>query len=276
MRAGPLSDPKVVELLNSYFVSVYTSNEDYGNDGSASAAEKKERNRIWRAALDAKKSSGTVHVYLLDAKGNSLDSMHVANAADSKKLIPMLEKVVAELKTRAGKPVLSPAPQSTGPKVSKGEAKLHVVARGFNKGSWREFPGENWVVLESNDLAAIGTPDQDKPLKQWDVPKATAAKVLTHFYPQTENNNADPKRIESLSMTVRALSRDGGNSVLRIDGSVTLKHSFYPGRDDGQRAKSKFVGYAIWGPTGPVELKLVTTEATYGKEGFGVAVRLVK
>ncbi|HJZ94335.1 MAG TPA: hypothetical protein VKE40_25955 [Gemmataceae bacterium] len=276
MRAGPLSDPKVVGLLNSYFVPVYTSNEDYEKDGSASAAEKKERNRIWRAALDAKKSSGTVHVYLLDSKGTYLDSMHVANAADSKKLIPMLEAVVAQLKTPAGKPVLPPAPQSTGPKVAKDEVKLHVVARGFNKGSWREFPGENWVVLDAKDLAAIGTPDQDKPLKLWDVPKATAAKVLTYFYPQTENNNADPKRIESLAMTVCPLTRDGAKAVLRIDGSVTLKHNFYPRREDGQRAEAKFVGYAIWSATGPEELKLVTTEATYGKEGFGVAVRLVK
>ena len=91
MRAGPLADEQVIKLLNSCFVPVYISNEDYNSDGSASEAEKKERNRIWHEATMKKLSSGTVHVYLLTPAGEVFDSMHVAEASGTPKLLAMLE-----------------------------------------------------------------------------------------------------------------------------------------------------------------------------------------
>src|SRR5215471_12283012 len=98
MRAGPLSNTKVVSLLNRYFVPVYAVNEDYRKGGSAPAAEKAEYMRIYRAALKAKLSTGTVHVYILDPDGKPIDSRHVAKASNVYTLVDLLESTVKKLK----------------------------------------------------------------------------------------------------------------------------------------------------------------------------------
>ena len=50
MRAGPLSDEKVIRLLNAYFVPVYVSNEEYRDDGTASPEERKVYTQIYHEA----------------------------------------------------------------------------------------------------------------------------------------------------------------------------------------------------------------------------------
>ncbi len=81
MRAGPLSKPEVIKLLNAYFVPVYAVNEDYRAVGPQPAEERREFTRIYREALDGKMSAGTVHVYLTSPDGKVIDSMHVAEVA---------------------------------------------------------------------------------------------------------------------------------------------------------------------------------------------------
>jgi hypothetical protein len=66
MRAGPLSSPEVIDLLNGAFVPVFAVNEDYRDDGPAPADDKAEYRRIYREALDAGLSAGTVHAYVVD------------------------------------------------------------------------------------------------------------------------------------------------------------------------------------------------------------------
>src|SRR5918995_4215797 len=98
MRAGPLSSARVVSLLNRYFVPVYVSNEDLA-DGTAPAAEKAERDRIYREAQKAGLSTGTVHVYVLTPEGgHPIDSLHVATAAQTDRLIALLGRTVERLK----------------------------------------------------------------------------------------------------------------------------------------------------------------------------------
>ena len=46
MRAGPLSDGKVIALLNRFFVPVYLSIDDYATGGGAPAADKAALKRI--------------------------------------------------------------------------------------------------------------------------------------------------------------------------------------------------------------------------------------
>ena len=46
MRASSLSSAKVIDLLNSYFVSVFLRNQDFADGGAASAEEKSEKARI--------------------------------------------------------------------------------------------------------------------------------------------------------------------------------------------------------------------------------------
>src|SRR5829696_4666911 len=102
MRAGPLSRTDVSQLLNSHFVPVYTSNEDYRDDGSATPEERAAYQKIYRAALDAKLSTGTVHAYVLTPDGQPVDSLHVAEAARGDNLLQMLRRTVERHKAPAG------------------------------------------------------------------------------------------------------------------------------------------------------------------------------
>ena len=82
MRAGPLSSPRVIDLLNTCFVPIFAVNEDYRDNGPAPKEEKAEYQRIYHEALDARLSAGTVHAYVVDTAGHPIDSLHVADALE--------------------------------------------------------------------------------------------------------------------------------------------------------------------------------------------------
>src|SRR5438132_1220262 len=88
MRAGPLSDAKVIALLNRAFVCVYTVNEDYvGKKATAPPEERKELQRIHQEGHKKKLSVGTVHAYVLTPDGHTHDSLHVASAARTERVL---------------------------------------------------------------------------------------------------------------------------------------------------------------------------------------------
>ena len=97
--------------------------------------------------------------------------------------------------------------------------------------------------------------------------------MLTYFYPQTENNDANPGRIEKQSLTAKVLSAEGGVVTARVDGTLRMQHVFYPGRKDPQPVDATLVGVLTFGKGRTPELQLVTTGATHGKRPFKVAVR---
>src|SRR5438067_13230290 len=109
MRAGPLSNRRVIELLNSHFVPVYTSNDEVLGDTHSAKKEQAERDRVYRAFLDAKLPAGSVHVYVLSPDAKPLGSIHVAHAGDLDKATGkdrtqlLLEKTVADLSVAQGK-----------------------------------------------------------------------------------------------------------------------------------------------------------------------------
>jgi hypothetical protein len=284
MRAGPLSDPRVIALLNGRFIPVFVTNEDYDEDGPAPPDERAARNRIWREALDKDLSSGTVHAYVLapdDAR--VVASMHVAEAAVTEKLLPMLVRAADELQAPTGEPIVPPKAQSDPPESGRDALVLHLVARGFNEGSWREFPGENWIVLDLDQQAAFTPAGEAGVGRSWAIDRLAAEKILTHFYPQTENNSITRNHeIDRLELTGRVISVEAGIARARLEGTVRIAHAFYPGRPDGQYAEAAVVGYVDFDPAGRRirALKLVTDEASYGgdtrREGFGVAARSVE
>jgi len=97
MRAGPLSNSKIIALLNRSFVPVYAVNEDYAPKGPAPAEEKAERERIFKEGYEHHWSVGTVHVYVLRPDGHLFGTLHVAEAAHGENLLALLEKAVGEL-----------------------------------------------------------------------------------------------------------------------------------------------------------------------------------
>jgi hypothetical protein len=283
----------VISLINSYFVPVYVSNEDYNKDGSAPADEKAEKLRIYREALNAKLSAGTVHVYILNPDGHCIDSQHVATASKVDQLTRMLERNIDSLKTPAGQPLVKPVPQSLPCAGDPESIRLHLVARNLQRqgddyvvpqvtlgttksGNWGAYPGENWVELNKGAWSRF-LPAGDVQLgRTWDIDKETAAKLFNYFYPSTENNDIKKNRIDEQSLRASVLSVQDGTVTARLDGRLKMKHPFYH-KDHGNVVEATVVGVLVFQPrTQRIQsLDLVTTHATYAQRPFGVAVRVV-
>lgn len=166
MRAGPLSNNEVIQLLNTAFAPVFISNEDYDEDGPAPPEERAERDRIWREAREAGLSSGTVHAYVLAPHGRVVDSLHVAEAAKVERTREMLQRAIVRFRPQRGKPLFPLRTQSPAPEKPEGGLVLHLFARYLEhagdglapladtglgqtvNASWQAYPAENWIVLE--------------------------------------------------------------------------------------------------------------------------------
>src|SRR5262245_52512382 len=275
MRAGPLSNSRVIALLNSSFVPVYTVNEDYSPKGSAPAEEKSERDRIFKEGYAQKRSVGSVHVYVLRPDGQFFDSIHVAQAANSEKLLALLNTAVAELKPISGQPVVPPAPQSRRPDCDRDALTLHLVARSLDgRGAWSEFPVEDWIVFSGAEVKKLLAAEKFTVGATWSVDKDIATKVLTHFYPATENNDVAKNKFEQLSLRATVVSVRDGVARARLEGEMKMEHWFYH-KPDGKSVEATVVGYFDFEVTTKEvrSLRLVTDEATYGGGKFGIGVQ---
>jgi hypothetical protein len=267
-------------------VPVYVSNEDYSGKGGVSPEERKAYEKIYHEALREKRSAGSVCVYLVGPDGKGLASMIVSTAAQKGKLQPLLDDIVKKLGTKEGKPLVEPKPQSVPPKTEEGDTVLHLVSRSDHRGSWGEFPAENWIVLKPADVAKLlPTPEDVRAGVTFDPDNATAGKILTYFYPQTETcdftndavtNGSYHHKLEEAVIHGKVLSAKDGIVRARLDGTVKIKHSFYPGRDDDRRVNARFVGYADYeAKTRKLRsFQIVTESATYSPHPFAVAVAM--
>ncbi len=297
MRAGPLSDAKVIELLNAYFVPVYVSNDEVPGDADAVKAEKAERDRVLRAFLSAHMSAGSVHVYVLTPDGKPVGSIHVAHAGDKDpdtgktRTQLLLEKAVAELKPEKGRPVVKPAAQSVAPKAPADALVLHLTARKLaGKGSWNQFPAEDWIVLEPAPWRQLLPAGDVKVGSSWEVGKEAAAPILTRFFPQTEvctakesqllsATGAYKHRLEEGSLKGTVIAVEKGVVRARLDGRSKVLHEFYPNRRNPPTVSTAdVVGYLEFDAAARQvrRLRLVTDGGKFETVGLGVAVRSVE
>jgi hypothetical protein len=249
-------------------------------------------------------SVGSVHAYVLDSTGKPLDSLHVAEAKPEK-VIAMLEKQITALKVQKGKPVAKLAPQSVPPKADADSLVLHLTARylvakndprarkdidddfvplkttlGTEKsGGWHSLPSEDWLVFKEAQWRKLLP---EKPLAvgaSWDIDKDTATQMLTRFYPTTENNDLSTNRIDEQSLKGTVISVKDGVVRARLEGTLKMKHTFYPRREDKNMVEATLVGYVEFHQDKPriKALRLVTDTASYGgaQQHFGAALRLV-
>jgi hypothetical protein len=278
MRAGPLSDSNVIEVLNRSFVPVYAVNEDYAPNGSAPAEEKAERQRIFKEGYQRKWSVGSVHVYVLRPSGELFGTLHVAEAARATNLLALLNRAVTELNTVSGPPLVTPAPQSCQPVSEPDSLALHLVARSLDgRGAWAEFPVENWIVLSRAEQEKLLAPAQFHAATSWTLEPQLTMKLLTHFYPATENNDVSKNKFARLSLKCTVVSIHDGMARARVEGDLKMEHSFYH-KPDGKFVEASVVGFVDFDPAQKTirSLRLVTDEATYGGGKFAVALRSVE
>ena len=284
MRGGSLSHDKVIRLLNGYFVPVYISHDAHEN-GDAPEADKKEWQRIYHEANAKLKRSGSVHVYILAPRGGEvIESIDIGTATDPDKLLARLEPVVRKLKTVEGKPVVKPEPQSSPPKSAAGSLVLHLVARS-SKGTWNEFPVENWTVLDRGEVVKL-LPERDvKVGDSWELDKAITARFLKDFLPNGFNYASyHAVTIGEQSLRATVVSTENGVTRARLEGKLRLKHKTLnfrtnPPTDAEESAVMPLEGYLEFDP-GKRQLRairLLADRATArdGAVEYAVALRSI-
>src|SRR5262249_27924480 len=274
MRTGPFSSTEVIKRLNASFVPVYAVNEDYRAGGAAPKEEQAEYNRIYREALEKKFSTGTVHVYVLNPKGEVIGTRHVAEAAKTKKLIVFLDEMLTTLGTKPGKPIVEPKAQSAPPRHHKGSLVLHLAARGLGGGGSWDGTAENWVVYTPDEAKAVLPSGAVEAGTRWDLDPKLAARLLIHVYPVTENNDPKKNEIREQALAAKVIEVKDGFALARVDGRLVMRHDFYH-KSDGNAVETGLLGYLEFEPaSGKIRsFRLVTDGATYGGGKFGVAVR---
>ena len=314
MRASSLSNAKIIDLLNRYFVPVTVDGVFVQFNASVPAEEKKayqavfqklnQLNKDNRAAGIPTLSVGVVHAYILAPDGRPMDSLHVAEAKPDQ-LAKMLQHAVAALKTPAGKPLVQPCRQSAPPKADTDSLTMHLTARylaprsqpGTRKdvegefvplkpalgqersGQWDALPAEDWIVLKKAEWTKLLPAGKVDIGSVWDLDKDTAAQFLVRFYPTTENNDLSKNRIDQQTLKATVVSLPDGKVRARIEGELKMKHTFYTDREDKNVVEARFIGYLDFeaDPQRILTLRLVTDRAMYGGETkrFGAALKSV-
>jgi len=298
MRAGPLSNRQVIELLNGYFVPVYTSNDFISGDPGLRKEEQHERERVYRAFLEAKLSAGSVHVYVLSPDAIPLGSIHVGEAGekdpatDKDRTQSLLEKTIRDLKTVKDEPLVAPRPQSEPPKAAEDTLVLHLTARTISEkgqGSWNEFPAEDWIVLAADQWKKLLPPGPVHVGDSWNIDSDVSAPILTRFFPQTECCTAKDSellsatgkykhRLEEQSLRGTVIAVEANKVMARLDGRSKVLHQFYPNHDYPPTVSTaKIVGYLIFDPAKhKIEsLRMISEGGRFDKMDMGVAVRSV-
>jgi hypothetical protein len=274
MRTGPFSTPAVIDRLNASFVPVYAVNEDYADAGPAPKEEKAEYQRIYREALGKKFSAGTVHVYVLNPKGEVIGTRHVADAAKTKELIAFLDEFTTKLGTKPGKALAAPKAQSAPPEHPKGSLVLHLAARGLGGGGSWDGTAENWVVYTPDEIKKLLPAGMAEAGTAWQPNAGLVARLLVDVYPVTENNDPKKNEVREQALTGKVIAAKDGVATARLDGRLVMRHDFYH-KPDGKIVETGLIGYVEFEPaTGAVRsLRLATDGATYGGGKFGVAIR---
>ena len=284
MRAGPLSNGKVIDLLNHYFVPVYTANEEYTRDGTASAQEKAARARMLREAWKGSTQhalfmASDAACYFMAPDGHVVDALRLPDCLDTQKMSDMLESVIKRTGAKEGKTLVPPAPQNTvfTPQATPGSLSLHLTARYIpSGGTWKQLPGEDMIVLEKAEWLKLLAPEA-KVGMSWEVDKDVAFKILSNFYPPTSNRDPLTNRLDNSPVRATVVSVQDGTVRVRLDCDLTMKHRFLPIKDDDHFVKGTVVGFVDYDAAKKEikKVRIVTDKAVYHKDNFGVAVRSV-
>lgn len=278
MRAGPLSDSKIINILNSYFVPVMLSTEDVflatENRKEAIASYHSMFNEFSRAG----KPVGSVHVYLFSPDGKPLDAISVGPACELETLTAFLKKNIQAVGVQPGPTLIAPKPLSAPPKLGRGFVSLHLTVRGDAVGDWRQHPAENWIQLDpSEQKQLLGNPAA--PLgASWKLDTLLTRKLLMNFYPATEDTNTknDRNQYEITEIVCRRITGPGGAPIVRMDGKLRMKRATQPTGRDVRDLYAYLAGYIKYDiKTAEIlDFKLATQEAVFGEEGFSAGMRL--
>jgi hypothetical protein len=130
------------------------------------------------------------------------------------------------------------------------------------------------VLTKEETRQLLPSPDSHRLPESWDIPASVSTKLLTHFYPATENNDVSKNVFEKQALKATLLSVDKGVARVRLTGDMRMAHSFYH-KPDGKKVEATVIGFLDFEPAAEriTSLQLVTDEASYGGGHFAVALR---
>jgi len=268
MRAGPLSEPRVTQLLNEYFVPIHLSNGDYYDPKLTPDDERSRYEKIFETARARGLPTGLVHVYLFASDGQLSTSMHVAEALKPDVLHRFLHEQIRLHNAQRGPTLQAPRPQLVHPPTHDGELLLHSVVRvAGGNASW---PGiaEDIVHLsraEWQQLVESNTPESAGP---WDVSPEIAQQIFTHIYPPTFAYDTEVHQFYRSRLTSRILSEKNGERLVALDGEMSMDHAAT--HTEMKLVHAVVTGYARYqvGSSQPPEVRMSTFSATYGDGRF--------
>ena len=272
MRAGPFAMDNVIGLLNRYYVPYYVANEDVVGGNKLTAEEKAEIRRIVTEAHEAKMRVGSVSMYVAGPDGKAIDGLRVPQAYEPvQNTVDLLQRNIDRLKVKEGKPLVKPTAQSTAPMADADALVLHVVAREENQAQqWQAYPAENWLVFPKTEwsklLPAGGA-------KSFEIDGAIAKKLLTFFYPGTEDTHSDQvdrNVIEKATIQATVLS----SSRIQLQASLKMLRPFYPGHPEHKPVpiEASAVGFVDVAGSKITGFRMTTEKASFGGKSFAVAV----
>src|SRR5205085_9554761 len=131
----------------------------------------------------------------------------------------------ARRRTPAGEPLVRPTPQSHPPIAGADDLVLHVTARYLDgngaieqrRGSYHEFPAEDWIVLSSGEWKGLLSSGEVDPALVW--------RLFASFHPCDISVGHSPdarNRYEQAALRVTFLSR----TLARLEGRLRMDRSF--------------------------------------------------
>jgi hypothetical protein len=276
MRTGPFAQDNVIRMLNNCYVSLYVAEEDFDSNGKLPADEKAEIRRIVNEAHEAKMRVGSVCIYIAGPDGKILDGLKVPQLYDPpQNTIDLLQRTIDKLKVKEGKPLVKPTAQSVPPKADADALVLHVAVREDNqKHSWQSYPAEDWLTFPKAEWSKF-LPSGGA--RSYEVDPAVAKKLLTHFYPGTEDTHSDQvdrNVIETATIQAKVLSP----SRIQLEGTLKMTRPFYPNHPEHKPVPvvATVLGFVEVDGGKIRSFKVATEKATFGGKGFGAAAWTVK
>jgi hypothetical protein len=280
MRTGPFAMDSVIGLLNRFYVPFYVANEDWNGGGKLPPEDKREIQRIVHEAHAARMRAGSVCIYIAGPDGKIIDALRVPQAYEPvQNTVDLLQRTIDTLKVKEGKPLVPPSPQSTAPKAEADVLVLHVMVREENqKNQWQSYPAENWLLIPKADWSKFIPPAGSKA---WEVDPAVAKRLLTFFYPGTEDthsNQVDRNVIEKATIQASVRSESGTKTLIRLDATLKMDRPFYPGHPEHKPVpvEARAVGYVEVASSKIISFRMATEQATFGGKKFGAAVESPK
>lgn len=259
MRVGPFSNKQVIDFIEENFVPLYVSNEEY----RASKHGDEERDLLRTIRANARKKNlraGSVQVFIVTPDLDVTGELHVAQAAQIKKLMPFLREQLAQLNTKSGKKLLESRPQSVPPKAESNELVVRVSS-GYKSGA--KIVVEDWVVLEEHEWQVFVPKSESK----WKIDDQVAGKLLVHLYPYALNWDSSLEQISTADLTAEILEQSPQKTIVSLRGRLDMSHLAYV-RTGLARVESELTGFVVLEPNKKPTITLITGGAVFGGRPF--------